>query len=473
MENKYKKLLKNTSWTLIGNAGSKILSFLLLPLYTRWLGTAGFGESDLVTTYSSFLVCIMTLSVSDAIFVFTKNQDDSIKKSYYTTSLVFELLLLAIWIALFSGGSFIFKAFSLKNSFSDNLWYIYAIVFTTFLQQYSQQFILSLEKIKIYSFTGIVHALVTFVFSYLLIPSLGVKGYILSMIISNLLTAFYSFSCSNSYRYISFNEVDKGKIREVLTYSIPLIPNGIMWWLVSALNRPVMEHNLDYSSIGIFSVANRFPGVITMVFTVFSVAWTISVFEEYGKDGFGRFYSNTFRYLFGIVAIVASFVVVFSDIIITIFAAPSFHDASIYMPLLIVGSVFSCMSSFFGTCFSVVKQSKYFFYSSVWGAATAIFFNFLLIPRWGIWGACLSVVASFIAMMISRYIYSKKFVKEGLLVTASIYGMLVVIESLIAIFVDNLAIKIASLLIPLSIVYFMDGRNIIDKLRKDLGKKVQ
>ena len=72
MANKYVTLAKNTGWTLLGNSGSKLLGFLLLPLYTRWLGTAGFGLSDLITTYATLLLGFSTLCIADAIFVFTK-----------------------------------------------------------------------------------------------------------------------------------------------------------------------------------------------------------------------------------------------------------------------------------------------------------------------------------------------------------------------------------------------------------------
>lgn len=441
MERKYKRLAKNTFWTLLGNAGSKMLGFLLLPLYTRWLGAAGFGESDLVTTYSSFLMCIMTMCVGDAIFIFTKNQADAEKKSYFSTSLVFITMALGVWAILWYFLDFVFETNNVSNSFSDNLWYIYFIVVTTFLHTFTQQFILSIEKIKLYSLTGIVHTVVTFVFSYVLIPSLGVRGYILSMIIANLLTGCYSFFFSKSYRYLS-SKIEWHRVSNILKYSIPLIPNAVMWWLVSALNRPIMEHYLTYADIGIFAVANRFPGVITMVFAVFSSAWNISVFEEYGKEGYEVFYVKTFRMLFFSISLVASFVLIFSQQIILMFAAPEFSDAWMYMLILIIGAVFSCMSGFFGTNFSVVKKSKYFFYSSVWGAGTAIVFNFLLIPILGLWGASVSVLLSFAVMTVTRYIYSLKYVSVSL-VDPIIRNMLFLsFLALISLYVSNMVLKI-------------------------------
>ena len=462
MKRKYKILAKNSFWTLLGNAGSKMLGFLLLPLYTSWLGTSGFGESDLVTTYSSFLVCIMTMCVGDAIFVFTKNQNDAEKKSYFSTSLFFITVVLGIWVIIWGFLDIFFEMNNVKNSFSVNLWYIYFIVITTFLQTFTQQFILSIEKIRIYSLTGIVHTVVTFVFSCLLIPSLGVRGYILSMIIANLLTGCYSFFFSQSYRYLS-SKIEWHRVGNILKYSIPLIPNTIMWWLVSALNRPIMEHHLSYSDIGIFAVANRFPGVITMVFSVFSAAWSISVFEEYEKDDYENFYVGVFKTLFFSISIIASFILIFSKQIIMIFAAPEFLGAWKYMLVLIIASVFSCMSGFFGTNFGVVKKSKYYFYLSVWGAGTAIVFNFILIPLLGLWGTSLSVLISFVIIMITRYIYSLQFVSVSLAGPILRNILFLGVIALLSFYIDDLMFKLIVSLFIIAL-YAWGERELIRKI---------
>lgn len=76
---------------------------------------------------------------------------------------------------------------------------------------------------------------------------------------------------------------------------MPLVPNNIMWWLVSALNRPVMEIYLGMEAIGLFAVANKFPSVFSSVFAMFAVSWQISVMEEYGKDGYSQFFNKVFR----------------------------------------------------------------------------------------------------------------------------------------------------------------------------------
>ncbi len=94
-----------------------------------------------------------------------------------------------------------------------------------------------------------------------------------------------------------------------------------------------------------------------------------------------------------------------------IIADAKFYEAAQYIPLLSLSSLFSSISGFVGTNFSATRESKYYFYSSVWGAIIAIFFNLLLIPIWGLYGAVIAIVFSHLIMLLSRIKYSWKIVK--------------------------------------------------------------
>lgn len=467
MENKYRRLVRNTLWTLAGNTGSKILSFFLLPFYTRWLGTDGYGMSDLISTYSSLMIGLITLCTADGIFVFTKNKNEKIRSTYYTTVSLFTLILFFIWaiacgiVKIILSGSDYF--------FIENIWVILLMVLSLYIQHYTQQYVISLDKMKVYSFTGMVLCITTFITSFLLIPRYGVIGYVYSIISANIVTSVFSVLASASYRYFKPLNIDYRIIKPYLIYTIPLIPNSIMWWIVNALNRPLMETHLGLSQIGIYAIANKFPGIITMLFSLFAVSWNISMFEEYGKPSYADFYRKTFRSLFLCIFIGCFFLMCFSKIIIGLFAAPEFFSAWQYTIVLTIGSFFSCFSSFFGTTFSVVKQSKYLLYSSIWGAGVSILLNFLLIPDWGLYGACLSVCVSFLSMSLSRYYYSGKYVRAEICGDIVVY---VVCLTLLAFGLIGIASSIVSSIMVVSSLVFVlfFNRRVIGKLFSVLRK---
>ena len=83
--NEKKRLLKNTGLIAIGNFGAKMISFLLLPLYTSILTTEEYGTYDFIVAVSTFLLPVVTVSMHEAMFRFiidTGNKVKNLKKLY-------------------------------------------------------------------------------------------------------------------------------------------------------------------------------------------------------------------------------------------------------------------------------------------------------------------------------------------------------------------------------------------------------
>lgn len=91
------------------------------------------------------------------------------------------------------------------------------------------------------------------------------------------------------------------------------------------------------------------------------------------------------------------------------FTSSDYLDAWIYIPVLTLGISFLVCQDWRGVLFRCPEE-QIFFYSSVYGGLSSIV-SILLIPLWGIWGAVLSVVLSFMVMSVSRVAYSWTYVK--------------------------------------------------------------
>jgi O-antigen/teichoic acid export membrane protein len=197
----------------------------------------------------------------------------------------------------------------------------------------------------------------------------------------------------------------------MLKYSVPLIPNMLMWWLISALNRPMMESYLGLHSIGIYAMACKFPSVLSMIFAVFMSSWQISAIEEFGKDSYEAFFNRIFRIvmagLFGLLCVFT----LGSKILVSIFSTEAYFEAWKYIGLLSLACNVASISDFVGSTFTAIRKSKYFLYSTIWGALTAITMNFILIPRFGIMGAVISVNIAYVVMVVVRIRFGWKHVR--------------------------------------------------------------
>lgn len=407
----FKTLGKNTILIFIGNVGSKFIGFLMLPLYTRWLSVEDYGVSDIITVYTTLLMGLASCCISESIFIFPKNCTKEIQKKYFTTGCVFLLGMMAITALLFFVLRYSLVGLGYESSFTSYTWWIYLMLIAQTLQTFIQQFCRALDKIAVFSFIGIILAVLTTIFSLLLIPNYGVQGYVLSIALASLITTTITFLTIKAPCYIDIKSLSYSHLKEMLTYSIPLIPNTVMWWAINSLNRPLLEAYMGLSGIGLLAVAQKIPNIIQTVLGVFSSSWQISVIDEYGKDNFNRFYNNMSLLLCFAMTFLLLIISTFAKPIMTLIVGPDFVKAYVYVPFMCTTVFFLVLNTVVSPIFSAVREGKYFFYTSAYGAVATVILNIILIPTCGIWGAIGSICAAQAVMAIARIYYGEKYVK--------------------------------------------------------------
>lgn len=81
----------------LGNIGSRMISFFLIPLYTNVLTTSQYGTVDLITTISTVAGPMLTLNIAESVMRFGLDKDADKEKNTQCGSIV---LLIAMIIGL-------------------------------------------------------------------------------------------------------------------------------------------------------------------------------------------------------------------------------------------------------------------------------------------------------------------------------------------------------------------------------------
>jgi len=447
---KYSRLGKNTLLVFVGNVGSKLIGLLMLPFYTHWLSKADYGITDMINICVTISISAITCCLSEAIFRLPKGQLLDIQKKYFSTGLFFSSTGLCVAAIVF----FIITRFFLEKSiFSTYSTLIYLIILTTFLQSYFQQFTRSIDQMKIYVISGVLLTVFTAGFAFVLIPKFGLTGFLWSQIMATFCASLYTLIFGKLWNYISIRAINMVRFREMIKYSLPLVPNSIMAWLINGANRFFLEkyHGLD--TVGIFATALKFPMLIGTFFQVFFISWQISVIEEFKTDRYSDFYNKIFSLVFLGLTVSMLAIAFSSGLLTTIFVDEKFSDAQHYIPILTIAPIVSCLAVFVGANFTASKETKYLFSTTVYGGLTSIAGNILLIPPFGIMGAAYSQILSFAVMLVLRAYHTRKMViiKQKILYLCSFVALL-----LIVFFINSdLYVKIPMMiLLILSILYF-------------------
>lgn len=462
-QGRYKRLGVNTIFTFIGNIGPQFVSFLLVPFYTYWLTKEDFGIQDIILTYIVFAIPYLSLGLYEAVFLFPKDKSIEEQRIYFTTAInaitIVIAIIVSVWMILPSS---VHEAV-LPGRMRDYELYLIIALITGPYQRIIQYFARGIDKMKVYSITGVVHALIVLVISLTAVPHYGLVGFFVSFLSAQIVSSIYTFIGIKGWRYYRISDTGRSTLNTMLKYSLPLVPNATMWWVVNSINRPIMLNTVGLEEVGIYSVAGKFPSIINILYSVFFSALQISVIEEFGKKNYSSFYNNVFRIIFICLLLVVFFFELFGDYVFRILVDEKFYIAAYYVPVLCFGAVIASLSTYVGTTFTVLKKTIIFLYSSLLAAVVAVISNFILIPKFGLIGACMAICISQLSMFLYRWYKSYKYVnfedmKRLALITA------VVIISLLVYYLMKVTIVKYILLVMTLIAFILFNSDVLKQL---------
>lgn len=405
VSNRTKTLIRNTMWFAIGNFGSKLLSFLLVPLYTNILQTSEYGIADLITTTVNLLVPVLTLSVCDAVFRFAMDKDADRK----------EVFSEGILIVVFSSIMALFMYPVIKAvlpSVTPYWWYFWLLYAGNSLLGTLTMFLQATERTKIFAFQGIIQ---TFLFSVLniflmVLIKWGLCGYLISSIVACFTSNLYMVIRAKLYKDFSIKSIRKSTVVKMLKYSLPMIPASISWWVMTSIDRYMLLYMYNESYNGLYAVAHKIPSIITILTSFFIKAWQISAVKLKEDTDSTEYFSGLYNILM-LLGITASFVLVFlSKIISKILFAKEFFTAWTMVPCLITAALFSTVALFMGAQFTAYKKSSLHLISNVIAMSANLMFNYIFIKLIGPVGVTLGTMLCFFVALAYRQIKVKQLI---------------------------------------------------------------
>ncbi|MCI7351312.1 MAG: polysaccharide biosynthesis C-terminal domain-containing protein [Ruminococcus sp.] len=407
--NKYRTLAGNTLIFAIGSFGAKLLSFLLVSLYTGCLTEAEYGIQNIIYDTGNILVPIVGLAMSEAVIRYGIDKKYDNRKVY-----TIALCMLALGMTVFAVFT---PALGLVSKLRGYCFLLYAFVYCSCFRQVASQFVRSLGYVKLFAADGIISTLTIVIFNVIFMVwlKMGVSGYMLSVILSDALSFLLLTAIAKLHKYMDLKYLDKRLMKDMLRYSVPMIPALIMWWIISSSDRYVLAYMVDDSATGVYSLANRIPTLIMLVSTMFYQAWQMSAISENEDKQVSGFYASVFSAYSSIMFIGSAGVTLFGKLILTLLTmfsenAEGYMEAFHYSPILIASVLFQCFCQFLSTIYSARKKTVNSFWTSFAAAALNIVLNFLLIPKYGIYGAAAATLASYFVCFVIRMFDARRYI---------------------------------------------------------------
>ncbi|MCL2020274.1 MAG: oligosaccharide flippase family protein [Oscillospiraceae bacterium] len=402
---RYKRLASNTLILALGQFGSKLLVYIMMPFYTGVLGPKGYGEVGVIVNASMLIMGVITLSIGESVIRF--GLDDKYDKSQvFSIGLITTLTGLIIFIPFV-------PSVGLIDFLSDYSILIYLYVFTGSIKSVCALFVRSTGNVRLFAIDGIFTTVVNISLNliFLLGFNLGVLGYVLSVVLADLASIVFLFYTGRLTAYLRLFGIDRQLRRLMYKFSIPMIPTAIMWWVTSVSDSFFITAMLGFEYAGIYNAAYKLPNIIALVSGIFSQAWNMSAITERNSRTIAKFYSDVFNFYQSVIYIIAAAMLLSIRQLLGIMAqGEGFDEAFKHSPLIILAVVFTCFSTFMGSVYVASKKSVRSMLTAMGGAVVNIILNLILIPPLEIDGAALATLVSYIVIFTVRVVDTRSLV---------------------------------------------------------------
>lgn len=405
--NRNTELVKNALILSIGTLVPKLITLITLPLMTACLTTGEYGNYDLIITFASLLIPVMTLQIQQALFrKLLAEKADMNKKLFVTSSFVFLLISFAIFVPIV----YIVSRFV---EFTDGLFiYICLLLLAESYYNVIGQIVRGIGNNLIFSFAVIVYSVTNLIFLSisLLVLRIGLKGVIISLALGYSVSAIYMLIHSRAYKYVDVHCFSRESLKDLLAFSAPIVPSSISLWIVNLSDRLVITAVYGSSANGIYSVANKIPQLYSTGYSVFNLAWTETASRASDEGDPAQYYTELFRILYKFLVGFMLLLLAVTPLVFKILVNQSYSEAYYQIPFLYFGVFFNSIVQFYAGIYIALKHTKSVGISSAVGALINLVVNVMFIHQIGLYAASISALVAYLCIALFRKWELKKYI---------------------------------------------------------------
>lgn len=394
---------KNTLLLTGGTIFNKGLQFLVIPFFSHWLTAGEYGQFDLLYTYISLLIPVISLSTHEAVFRFNVEETDENKRKANITN-CFIIYVINLCIFLLISLFFVNRlTFTIYVCFT---FYLVSELFSTYLRGYLR----SIKRIDIYSFSMVLTTILMtlFVTVFVWICNWGLAGILLGYAVGTLMGDILLCIWGKWTSMLCLRQCSISNIRALVRYAMPLIPNDISWWVMNASDRQIINVFIGDVANGVYAIAYKIPALCQVIFNMFSISWQQEVVKRIDLPDANTFITEIFNVFLKMLLTVGGGLMAGSFVLYYFIFDLKYFEAIYYSPILLSAAVLIAISQFLGGVQIALKKTFHNGISTVIGAICNVLVHILLIDKIGLYAAAISTLVSNVIIVILRLFLVRK-----------------------------------------------------------------
>jgi O-antigen/teichoic acid export membrane protein len=403
-------LVKDSAVYAVGTIASRLVGFIMIPVYTRVLTPADYGIIETIVRLVDIIGLLLSLGLAEALLrhYYLAKTDDERNRLIGT---VFNLNLLVV-----AAGVLVFWPLSpwlTRLAFGHDRYTHYVAVSLIGMMIGSLiELPLTLWRAegKPWRFTAISLLKLFTHLSANIVLVVWLRWGVWGVVISGLLNAVvWSVVLGVMVRLKYGIYFDKGWLASVLRYGVPLVPAGLSQFVLHYSDRFFLVRYVSESEVGLYSLAYRFGMLVIVLYKIISLAWNPWAYRLGGSQEQGGLHLARATSLILIsFACVSAFVALIAAPAIRLMSAPAFWEAGKYVALLSLAYWFFMAQGLLSTGARLARRTGLLAAANGLAAAVCLLLSWWLIPHYGVWGAVVMTVLSMLTLVGACYVISQK-----------------------------------------------------------------
>lgn len=415
--NRLKQIGKDSLIYGIGGFASKAISFLLLPVYTRIFPPADYGTIEMLVVISSFLSAFLEMGMNSAqsfYFFERKNKGKTEQARIISSVLQWRILWGAVIIIIGT----ILSPFLNNWFFNGSLsWVYFGIAFIgVFFSQIMNQ---SVEIFRLvfrpwpYIGVSLLQTIGAAGFILLLILefNMGILGFFIGTLMATIIAAIVGWYLTKDY--LNFTVIHSDLWGKLLRFGIPLLPSGVAIYAMSTADRWFIQYYHGGEQLGLYAIGSKFAIIIAIGIETFRKAWWPMALDAMHTEDGPETFQVISRLFLGMGVALVIVLTFMSPWLVRWLTDSAFHTA---WPIV---GILTWKSLFFGFFLigsaGIWKSEKTYLNMiiSTGAAVVGILLNFLLVPKYEVYGAALSTSVTYLLWIIVSIVISERLWKVG------------------------------------------------------------
>ena len=478
-----KGLARHSSIYTLSTFIQRALGFVMLPIYTdiKYLPSQStYGDLSLVYTFMAFMNIVYLYGMDSALlryfFIGEHKREDVYKTAFITVVLNSFILSTILFLFAPEGGKLIFGAAGYK----EYIWLASVILFFDGLGNLPYLILRAEEKSVTYSVMRIGRFLLEFALNIVFVVILRME--VIGILYANAIASLINFLALLPYQKKYLKGSFEFKLLKILSmFALPMLPNGLAYLIVEVSDRYLMLFLLGKDTVGIYSPSYKFGSILLFIVIAFRTAWQPFFLKVAKETNAKEIYAKVMTYftLGGVLVIIgASYLLEYVLKMPLAFGKPiigeKYWGGLIIMPIIMSSYLFYGMYVNLTVGIYIKKKTQYMIIFSGLAALANVGSNFYLMPHYGIVGAAIATLLSYLIMAVTIFVANQKIYHVPYEYGRLIFLLVLLTGSMVVYYAFDISIVVRiAVLIIIPVIFYLTGffkTDEINALRRLLAK---